>query len=354
MCVTLRANTDMSSNPNRVRVVRRVLVDFADLDEQEAKESGELLRQAQIDRSMRRIDRAIENYQKDLELRYRSQRRQEMRVHKGAPYYNLGICHLYEERLDHNKAVCNLILAYVEDIISAKRYPDTAESLDAARLLRQVLQFDPRLMKATRTLIGGLENPQGVMDPNEILATIAEAEHIDRDQMGQLCKAKPYIKKKVMASINWPKRVFIGGNYSSNMAMLLKMKELVLERGLTPVVADDYDLGEQKARGFCLMLLHTCKFAVFDVTEAGGQFFEIERTRDYDIEPLLVFNADSLERKQPMTSGISMLHGLGFDLKPYRDPETDLEPLIDDYLTKSSRINDRNPGSSDASLTKAP
>lgn len=109
---------------------------------------------------------------------------------------------------------------------------------------------------------------------------------------------------------------------------------LVLKKGFEPVVADDYLLPqEQTNREFCLMLLHTCKYAIFDVTMAGGQLIEVERTRDYGTRnPLVIFNASSLDMDRPLTSGISMLEQ---NMVSYRDPETDLEPLVEKYLKDS-------------------
>ena len=119
-------------------------IDREGMSEEEEKKSREYNQDAYVNLSMRdshRIDLAIGAYRKDLALRYEIQEKGK-RIHKGKPYYNLGVCFLYEEKLDLNKAVYNLLLAYIEDVISAKDSPDTAESLGAARMLRHDLQFD--------------------------------------------------------------------------------------------------------------------------------------------------------------------------------------------------------------------
>ncbi len=59
---------------------------------------------------------------------------------------------------------------------------------------------------------------------------------------------------------------------------------------------------------------------------------EIERARDYGVRPLVIFNTASSDRDRPLTSGISMLE---YGLVPYRDPDTDLEPLVEKYLTEN-------------------
>jgi hypothetical protein len=282
-------------------------------------------------RDPHRIDLAIEAYRKDLELRYKSQKRQGKRVHKGKPYFNLGLCFLYEERLDQNQAVYNLLLAYIEDLISSGDFPETAESLAAARALRQGLQLDPKVMSEVRRypLAFPKEDREKLRDPRAVLACVVD-ETITPD-LARLCQRKVVLPRKVSTNINWSKRVFIGGNYSANFGSLLKMKQVVLRKGLEPVIADDYVRPEEQTNhDFCLMLLHTCKYAIFDVTMAGGQFIEIERSRDYGTrKPLVIFNASSSDRDRPLTSGASMLE---YEMVPYRDPETDLEPLVEKYL----------------------
>jgi hypothetical protein len=231
------------------------------------------------------------------------------------------------------QAVYNLLLAYVEDVISARDFPETAESLGAARALRQGLQFDPKVMRMIRAypLAFSQETREKLHDPRVVLARVMKDESITQDSLARLCQRKVVFPRKVPVTINWSKRVFIGGNYSANFGSLLKIKQVVLRKGLEPVVADDYVRPEEQTNhDFCLMLLHTCKYAIFDVTMAGGQLIEIERTRDYGTrKPLVIFNASSSDRDQPLTSGVSMLE---YEMVSYRDPETDLQPLVEKYL----------------------
>jgi len=43
----------------------------------------------------------------------------------------------------------------------------------------------------------------------------------------------------------------------------------------------------------------------------------------------VIFYASSSDRDQPLTSGVSMLE---YEMVSYRDPETDLQPLVEKYL----------------------
>jgi hypothetical protein len=46
----------------------------------------------------------------------------------------------------------------------------------------------------------------------------------------------------------------------------------------------------------------------------------------------VIFNADSIKRDRPLTSGVEILRGLNITMRPCRDYETDLEPILQEYL----------------------
>lgn len=76
------------------------------------------------------------------------------------------------------------------------------------------------------------------------------------------------------------------------------------------------------------MYLHTCKFAIFEVTSPGGQLMEIERAEDYTIIPLILcteYAADGLTQ---------MIQTAGLVIKTYRDVDRDILPIIRDYLPR--------------------
>ena len=78
-----------------------------------------------------------------------------------------------------------------------------------------------------------------------------------------------------------------------------------------------------------LVLLHTCAYAVFDITVPGGQLMEIERARDYRVEVLLLREALSPSEQQPRVS--EMLSTLGYKIEYYSDPR-DLSKIIQEFL----------------------
>ena len=312
--------------------------DSLNLTTKQYQKSMKYLGEAKINMSLRRIERAIDYLNKDLKFRESIQTRKRHRVHKGAAYYNLGLCHLFEEKRDMNKVVLNFLLAYIEDGLSSHPVVGHAESGEAARMLRVNLKINPGYLMTIGVLIEDtVDDPKNVLDPSDLLPPPASAglPSVGMDRISELCQSTDVLiprKTPIPNILDRRRRVFIGGNYTSQTSNLLKIKETVLRLGFDPVITDDYGAPEDKARELSLMLLHTCKSAIFDITVAGGQYIEIERAKDYGIEPLLIFSADTTTRDYPLTSGTKML---GIRPKAYRDLETDLEPLIRDHLKKT-------------------
>jgi len=320
-------------------------LDWEGLTTDQVKESMSFFREAAVNMFIRgnieRIKRAIGYLEKDLEFRSSIQAQKKGRVHKGAAYYNLGICHLFEENWDVNKAVYYLVLAHIEDCISNAAATEVAESMDAARFLKTILEFDSDFLRQIGTHIRLRKSPWDILNPAEILSTGLSAftdEAIKEANIAELCKNRSFLiprKRPFFTDSRWENRVFIGGVYSGQTSNILKIKEFVYRLGFEPVIADDYIKPEEMTiRRFSFMLLHTCKFAIFDVTHPGGQYSEIERAKDYGIEPRVVFSADSTTRDFPLSPGTSMLEE---KLYSYKDIDTELMPIIRDYLSQANR-----------------
>ena len=127
--------------------------DSLNLTTKQYQKSMKYLGEAKINMSLRRIERAIDYLNKDLKFRESIQTRKRHRVHKGAAYYNLGLCHLFEEKRDMNKVVLNFLLAYIEDGLSSHPVVGHAESGEAARMLRVNLKINPGYLMTIGVLI---------------------------------------------------------------------------------------------------------------------------------------------------------------------------------------------------------
>jgi len=64
----------------------------------------------------------------------------------------------------------------------------------------------------------------------------------------------------------WEKRVFVGGNYLEQKAIVDLVEEIVLRLGFVPVVMAETLIPPGKTHHHSLMMLHTCRYAVIDVS----------------------------------------------------------------------------------------
>jgi len=96
------------------------------------------------------------------------------------------------------------------------------------------------------------------------------------------------------------KRVFIGGNYIF-MPIIREIEILVKELGFQPIIAFDFDIPREKTRDYSLRLLTNCKYAIFEITLAGGQLVEEASRTGLDINTLQLYMALD-ENKEPPKS----------------------------------------------------
>ena len=90
------------------------------------------------------------------------------------------------------------------------------------------------------------------------------------------------------------RRLFIGGSYHGPSRKLLDdLARIAREEGFVPVIADDYPMTAEQIHDLTLALLHACRYAVFEVSEMSGALMEVERTRDYGTQTLLLFHGAS-------------------------------------------------------------
>ena len=91
---------------------------------------------------------------------------------------------------------------------------------------------------------------------------------------------------------NYRTRVFIGGSYADAKRPLLSdLAAAVHKRGFHSIVADEYQLviPQHDIHDATLSLLHSCRLAIFELSEMSGALMEIERTVDYGTWCLLLY-----------------------------------------------------------------
>jgi hypothetical protein len=96
--------------------------------------------------------------------------------------------------------------------------------------------------------------------------------------------------------------------------------------GYHPVVAFDYEVPEEMdIRRKCTVLLRTCKYGIFDLSEQTGQLVEIDTLREYDVETLLVWPKGKEKDITEMLNG-SKNHALSYGTFP------EMENIIRNFL----------------------
>lgn len=133
----------------------------------------------------------------------------------------------------------------------------------------------------------------------------------------------------------WEYRVFVGGAYTQvSLTNLYTIKDAIRRRDLryVPLMGSDVYMREKDIHHHTLLLLHTCKWAIFDVNAPAGQLMEIERTLDYENEVLAVYRASELTSTH-ISFMIKTYTNPRIKFKEYRDLE-ELKNLVVDFLPK--------------------
>lgn len=120
-------------------------------------------------------------------------------------------------------------------------------------------------------------------------------------------------------------RVFVGGSYHQEMRdRLSEIKDAISESGFSPVIADEVQLeNEGDIHHETMVLLHSCRLAIFELSQLSGALMEIERVPDYGIEALILYVNPNNRSYLPsrMLSTFIEQHSLMVSLKDYLSPQ---------------------------------
>ena len=141
---------------------------------------------------------------------------------------------------------------------------------------------------------------------------------------------------------NYSNRIFIGGNYKKQLAVILEMAKFIryeLRGHFVPIVATDFKIPEGNERDYCLRLLHNCKFAIFELTDPSGQLIEVERAIDYGTVCLYVFNTfDPLSESHQITA---MVKGGRQHAKGYKSLD-ELKAILRHQMQRWKRLSQKD------------
>jgi len=260
------------------------------------------------------------NFSRLYDLIFETQKKVNHPIHKGLPLHNLGISLFYLEKTD--EALYNILCAYIEDTLN---YPyekeDNADRDPAAHVLRDIFYFNLRILREIKNISAKIKEEgkwSKVIDPKVILEKASKNLKFDINKLSKNCERTP---KKGKPLVGFPqpreKRVFIGTNYDKKPDAIYTIKQAVIDAGFIPISAFDYGINPDTTHDDCLVLLHTCKYAVFEITNPSGQLMELERTHDYRVKVLLARTAIN-PNNPPQVS--LMVKSLGDEIIFWKDP----------------------------------
>jgi len=236
------------------------------------------------------------------------QRQYDRRFHKGYPIHNVG--YALVQQGNQKDALRYFILAYIEDLLSADT-EDEADSTPAGQTLLAGYKLDTKLLSVLKLRVRKLKEKGRIpREPNSVLRDLEEsgAGRIDLPGRIAIVPEQRPLKRFAIFQSEWEDRVFVGGSYGLDF-ILRDIADIVSEMGYDPVVCSDFHTpGGMDVRQKCLILLHNCKYAIFDVAEQVGQLMELERITDYGVTPLVIWPKS---KEQAITEMLKSLAGFG-------------------------------------------
>lgn len=275
---------------------------------------------------------AIEFFSELYELIYKAQEEEDRPIHKGSPLHNLGLAFFGIGKV--NESIQKILLAYVEDTLNVEYdLEDNADRAPAAHVLRDIFYFNLRILREIKSIAREIKESSKwnvARDPMLILKKAAERLGFDINNLIQQCEGRVTPRMKVLFGFPQPRerRVFIGTNYDKNPGVIPIIKEAVVRKGYVPVIPFEVGVRREAIHDETLLLLHTCGYAVIDITAPGGQFMETERAKDYGVKALLVRQALD-PSKPPHVS--AMIATIGYPIVYYKDPR-DLLKIVPNFL----------------------
>lgn len=245
------------------------------------------------------------------------------RFHKGGPLHNMGIAKLFTN--EPGEAFRLFIFAYIEDILS-ETDKFGADSTPASTTLTGVFRISQTDLQIIRGKVDTIVQRGVVSDPQaafELYIQEPRAQTLAAQaKVLQLLIRQRYSISHIPGE--WDKRVFVGGDYA-RFSELYKIHAFVKQQQYEPIIAVEFKIPPDLIHQHSLLLLHNCKYAIFDMATKSGQLMEAERTFDYRNKTLFIC-VDSLYSKISQ-----MVTTYGVKIEPYKN-DAELEQLIQKFL----------------------
>ncbi|MGE0228151.1 MAG: hypothetical protein AB7I38_03250 [Dehalococcoidia bacterium] len=256
-----------------------------------------------------------------------------LRFHKGLPLYNMGVMSLAAGQIEGVESGNLILSAFLEDVITFADVGGADDPLDqpAAKMLVFGLSVPGTALLSLRDEVVKLVRAGRLFQEPDSLARVLSVEKLFTDEKG----ASPGSKRKVgQFTTPWQRRVFIGGGYATERMVINQIAEICRTLGFDPVVEFEFEIPVDQIHHHALMLLHECKWAIFEVSAVAGQLMELERTRDYQIDPLVLYQGTDDHGSIPTAMVASLLTRLRINPEHYDRPE-ELTRHVTAYLDRA-------------------
>jgi hypothetical protein len=247
----------------------------------------------------------------------------------------IGLC--FSVTNQHNRALRYFALAYIEDTLNAGfNLEDEADATPAARTLRDFYGIRIEVLRTIKQISNAAKQASQwsrTRHPEELLRRLENRMNIDAGNLaGLLTHNPPQFGRRQPFGFpqSWERRVFVGGNYQTHMPALRRIERRVNSLGYTPILAFDVEIPRELTHHHTLLLLHTCGYAIFEVSSPSGQLMEIERTQDYDNQVLLLYSRRT-PRAAPSPLVSSMVQTAGLRMEGYVEL-ADIDRIIEEFL----------------------
>jgi hypothetical protein len=224
------------------------------------------------------------------------------RFHKGESLHNWGLSLIYLG--DQERALRETLAAFIEDAASgAENEPDRLGELDGSAAHNLIYVFGtwgPRVAQIAQQVRDSIRAGEELPDPHVLFETADMATAAARP-----AGTRPL---RVIGSVDSPpeRRVFIGGNYRRLTETLWPLADRLGAIGYDGLLAADFGTPSGWGSDEVMMpLLTGSHFAVFEVSESGGQIEEIAAVPNTMQTPERVFAV--FDRSEAAEPGIS--HG---------------------------------------------
>jgi hypothetical protein len=262
-----------------------------------------------------------------LELMKKTEVEEGRAIHKGGALHNIGMSLAFQGKTI--EAIPWFLQAYIEDTLNAELGEEYEADRGAAfNVLRNYFGVRMNIIFEINKQSFSVKQEsrwKNAMDPNDILKEVERSLDIKLSDIQKWVKVVPakFLKKSPFGFPQpWEHRVFIGGAYRNrdSMLALYKIKDAVrrVDFRYVPVMGLDVYI-EKEIHHHTLLLLHTCKWAIFEVTSSAGQLMEIERALDYENRMLILYKKENEDIPESVSSMIRTLPSERIVFKGYRD-----------------------------------